>query len=61
MKWFVCHNNIIYTGCTFLVLPYLSTFYNKRHFLETGVYTPAFGLELGWLKWKWVFAVQHGY
>lgn len=46
---------------TLHILPEFSVWYIKEQFLETGVYTPAFGFRFAWIKWKWVFSMQKGY
>jgi hypothetical protein len=61
MKWFICHNHLLWIPGQFYVLPHIDLWYYKDYFLETGVYTPAFGFEIGWLKWKWALGVQQGY
>ena len=61
MKWNI-RNSIFYkTYHTLHILPELSVWYIKEQFLETGVYTPAFGFRFAWIKWKWVFSIQKGY
>lgn len=60
-KWFITHNYFRYTDGRFNVLPYIDLWYYKDWFLETGVSSPAFGFIIGWLKWKWCFAIQKGY
>jgi len=60
-KWFIHHNDFRYTYGDFNVIPYINLWYYEDFFLETGVTSPAYGLIIGWLKWKWSFAIQKGY
>ena len=61
MKWFICHNNFITTKNSIHILPEFCIWFNKDYFLETGVYTPAFGFKICWIKFMWSFGVQEGY
>jgi hypothetical protein len=45
----------------FWILPSICITYNKKTFLETGVYTPSLSLKLVWLKWSYTFTMQVGY
>lgn len=60
MKWIT--NSIFFkTEITLHILPEFCVWYVKDQFLETGVYTPAFGFQFAWIKWKWAFSMQKGY
>ena len=54
----------IYFGSTFgkfYILPFVLCWYYKDYFLETGVTSPAFGLQIGWIKWRLNIKIQKGY
>jgi hypothetical protein len=43
------------------IMPTIVFFYNKETFLETGVYTPSFGLTIRWLTFMVGFQIQQEY
>jgi hypothetical protein len=43
------------------IIPTIVFFYNKETFLETGVYTPSFGLIIRWLTFMVGFQIQQEY
>ena len=43
------------------ILPSIKIWYNKFEFLETGVYSPALGVDFCWIIWGFEFTVQKGY
>lgn len=43
------------------IIPTIVFFYNKETFLETGVYTPAWGLTIRWLTFMMGVQIQEGY
>jgi hypothetical protein len=43
------------------IIPTIVFFYNKETFLETGVYTPSFGLTIRWLTFMIGFQIQQEY
>jgi len=45
----------------FCILPSLCVWYRKDMFLETGVYTPAYGIKLTFLRWTAGVHLQWGY
>ena len=61
MKWFITHNKFFTVINSIHILPEFCIWYDKEYFLETGVYTPAMGIKLCWLKWKYIFGIQKGY
>jgi len=60
-KWFVSNNTAQKNVDVINVLPFLKVWYSKRYFLETGVFTPAFGIAVSWLKWNYYFTIQKAY
>jgi hypothetical protein len=49
-----------YAG-TFWFIPCISIVYNKDHFLETGVHTPALSLQIAFLNMSWGCRIQKRY
>jgi hypothetical protein len=43
------------------IIPTIVFFYNKETFLETGVYTPSWGITVRWLTYMIGFQIQEGY
>lgn len=43
------------------IIPCVSIWYDKQRFLETGVYTKSFGIQVSFLKWAWGAYLQQGY
>ncbi len=43
------------------ILPSLIFYHNKKEFLETGVYTPSWGISLRWLIFMIGFQIQQAY
>lgn len=60
-KWFIDVTKIYkYIGVYWLI-PCVSLQYNNEHFLETGVYSPAFSLQISFLNFAWRMTIQKGY
>lgn len=60
-KWFVSNNKTQKNVDVINVIPFLKVWYSNRYFLETGVFTPAFGIAVSWLKWNYYFTIQKAY
>jgi hypothetical protein len=60
-KWFVSKNKFSSFPGHIWFVPCISIWYDKNTFLETGVETPAFGVQIAWLKWSYGFTIQKGY
>lgn len=60
-KWFVANNGVQKNKDITIIIPVVKLWYSKCYFLETGIYTPAFGLAISWLKWNYYFTIQKGY
>lgn len=43
------------------LIPTIVIFYNKETFLETGVYTPSWGIIVRWLTFMVGIQIQQGY
>lgn len=60
-NWFIAQNSFVYFKGRVWFIPCISIWYDKNTFLETGVVTPAFGLQLAWFSWTYGFMIQKGY
>jgi hypothetical protein len=60
-NWFIAQNSFISFKGRIWFIPCISIWYDKHTFLETGVTTPAFGLQFAWLRWTYGFMIQKEY
>jgi hypothetical protein len=60
-KWFVANNKVQKNKDITILLPVVKFWYSQCYFLETGIYTPAFGVAISFLKWNYYFTLQKGY
>jgi hypothetical protein len=60
-KWFVSNNKAQKNVDVINIIPFLKVWYSKRYFLETGLFTPAFGIAVSFLKWNYYFTIQKAY
>jgi hypothetical protein len=60
-KWFVSQNKFATFKGHIWFIPCISIWYDKYSFLETGVLTPAFGIQIAFLKWSYGLTIQKGY
>lgn len=60
-KWFIANNKFQKNKDIINILPFIKVWYSKSYFLETGVFTPAFGIAISWLKWNYYLTIQQGY
>lgn len=60
-KWFIAQNKLLYFKGRFWFIPCISIWYDKNTFLETGVTTSAFGIQIAWFSWTYGFMLQKGY
>jgi hypothetical protein len=60
-KWFIANNRLQKNKDVVNVLPFIKVWYSKNYFLETGVFTPAFGIAISWLKLNYYLTIQQGY
>jgi hypothetical protein len=60
-KWFVANNKMQKNVDVVNILPFIKIWYSKNYFLETGVFTPACGIAISWLKWNYYLTIQKGY
>lgn len=43
------------------ILPCISLWFDKYHFLETGVTSKALGFSISWINYSWGITIQEGY
>jgi hypothetical protein len=60
-KWFVANNKVQKNKDIIILLPVVKFWYSQCYFLETGCYTPAFGVAISFLKWNYYLTIQKGY
>lgn len=60
-KWFVSNNRFQKNKDITILLPVLKFWYSKCYFYETGLYTPAFGVAVSFLKWNYYLTIQKNY
>ena len=60
-KWFIATNQFQKNKAIINIIPFIKIWISKEYFLESGVFTPAFGIAISWLKWNYYFTMQQGY
>ena len=60
-NWFIANNKLQKNKDIVVILPIAKIWFSKQYFLETGVFTPAFGIAISWLKWNYYLTIQQGY
>lgn len=60
-KWLVVNNKVQKNRDIVILLPVVKFWYSECYFFETGIYTPAFGVAISFLKWNYYFTIQKGY
>ena len=60
-RWFIENNRFQRNKDIVNILPFIKVWYSKNYFFETGVFTPAFGIAISWLKWNYYLTIQQGY
>ncbi len=61
MKWFKEVSKVYKYRSIFWLIPCICLKYDKEHFLETGVKSPAFILQISFLNFVWGMTIQKGY
>ena len=59
-KWSTSFSKKIFKGRIWFI-PCLSIWYDKYTFLETGVYTPSFGIQFAFISISFGFTIQKTY
>lgn len=60
-KWFVDITKVYRYRDMYWLIPCISLKYDKECFLETGVTSPAFSLQISFLNFAWGMTIQKGY
>ena len=60
-KWFINNNKFVQFRGKYLIIPCISIWYDKYYFFETGVTSPAFGINISWINFAYGFSIQKGY
>jgi len=60
-KWFIENNRFVTIRGKYWLIPCISIWYDKEYFLETGVTSPAFGIQISFLNFAYGLTIQKGY
>jgi hypothetical protein len=60
-KWFTSQNSFVSVKGRIWLFPCVSIWYDRNTFLETGVVSPAFGIQISFLRWSYSVTIQQGY
>jgi hypothetical protein len=60
-KWYIENNRFVKFRDRYWLIPCISIWYDKNYFLETGVYSPAFGFQISWINFAYGLTIQKGY
>ena len=60
-KWFIETPKIRRYIGVYWIIPCISIKYDKESFLETGVTSPAFSIQIAFLNFAWGMTIQKGY
>ena len=60
-KWFINNNKFVQFRGKYWIIPCISIWYDKYYFLETGVTSPAFGINISWFNFAYGLSFQKGY
>lgn len=60
-KWFIASNRIRKIKGMYWIIPCVSILYFKDYFLETGVTSPAFVIQISFLNFTYGLTIQKGY
>jgi hypothetical protein len=61
MKWFFETSGLVKINGMIWIIPCVSIWYDSQRFLESGVYTKSFGIQVSFLRWAWGAYLQQGY
>jgi hypothetical protein len=63
MSWFIVNQTTFTRHLDQKIdfLPFFRIWYSKYFFLETGVYTPAWGIQFKWINFELLIIIQKGY
>jgi len=57
-KWEIANNATQKNKDIVNILPFIKVWYSKNYFLGKGIFTPAFGIAISWLKWNYYLTFQ---
>lgn len=60
-NWFIENSKFVKFRGKFWILPCISIWYDREYFLETGVTSPAFGIQISFLNFAYGLTIQKGY
>ena len=60
-KWFIENNRFVRFRGKYWIIPCISIWNDKYYFLETGVTSPAFGIQISFLNFAYGLTIQKGY
>ena len=60
-KWFIVNNMFVKIKGKYWLMPCISIWYDGYYFLETGVTSPAFGIQISFLNFAYGLTIQKGY
>ena len=60
-KWFIENKRFVRFRGKYWLIPCISIWYDKYYFLETGVTSPAFGIQISFLNFAYGLTLQKGY
>jgi hypothetical protein len=60
-KWFIENNKLVKIRGKYWLIPCISIWYDKEYFFETGVTSPAFGIQISFLNFAYGLTIQKGY
>lgn len=60
-KWFIENNRLVRMIGMYWLIPCIEIWYDKYRFLETGVTSPAFGIQISFLNFAYGLTIQKGY
>jgi hypothetical protein len=61
MKWKVNHSKLRKVPGKYWIIPCISIWYDRYYFLESGVNTPAFGLNVSFFNFAYGIVIQKQY
>ena len=60
-NWFIENNRFVKFRGKYWLIPCISLWYDKDFFLETGVTSAAFGIQISFLNFAYGLTIQKGY
>ena len=60
-NWFIEENRFVRMRGRYWLIPCISIWYDKYYFLETGVTSPALGIQISFLNFAYGLIIQKGY